>query len=108
MTSFVFWGAPTFVCGHFCYLHAFGDPTESGRSYLRLQRSGFFKSPSTIFRHNFNDSTDKVSLDRIASFLRLDELNPDAIENLPRGSSGTAIEIRDANFSWDLSSPTQH
>ncbi|KAK9932339.1 hypothetical protein M0R45_019580 [Rubus argutus] len=47
----------------------------------------------------------KVSLDRIASFLRLDELNPDAIENLPRGSSGTAIEIRDANFSWDLSSP---
>ncbi|KAB1199138.1 ABC transporter C family member 3 [Morella rubra] len=47
----------------------------------------------------------KVSLDRIASFLRLDDLQSDAIETLPRGSSDTAIEIIDGNFSWDLSSP---
>ncbi|XWS27996.1 hypothetical protein CRYUN_Cryun25bG0028200 [Craigia yunnanensis] len=46
----------------------------------------------------------KVSLDRIASFLRLDDLQPDVIEKFPRGSSDTAIEIVDGNFSWDLSS----
>uniref|UniRef100_A0A7N2M9F6 ABC-type xenobiotic transporter n=1 Tax=Quercus lobata TaxID=97700 RepID=A0A7N2M9F6_QUELO len=46
----------------------------------------------------------KVSLDRIVSFLRLDDLQSDVIERLPRGSSDTAIEIIDGNFCWDLSS----
>ena len=45
-----------------------------------------------------------VSLDRIASFLRLHDLQSDVIERLPRGSSDTEIEIIDGNFSWDLSS----
>ncbi|GLT83648.1 hypothetical protein SLE2022_019250 [Rubroshorea leprosula] len=48
----------------------------------------------------------KVSLGRIASFFRLDDLKPDVIERLPRGSSDTAIEIIDGNFSWDLSTPS--
>ncbi|GKV38659.1 hypothetical protein SLEP1_g46549 [Rubroshorea leprosula] len=48
----------------------------------------------------------KVSLDRIASFFCLDDLKPDVIERLPRGSSDTAIEIIDGNFSWDLSTPS--
>ncbi|GLT83654.1 hypothetical protein SLE2022_019310 [Rubroshorea leprosula] len=48
----------------------------------------------------------KVSLGRIASFLHLDDLKPDVIERLPRGSSDTAIEIIDGNFSWDLSTPS--
>ncbi|RVW50105.1 ABC transporter C family member 3 [Vitis vinifera] len=47
----------------------------------------------------------KVSLDRITSFLRLVDLQSDVIERLPKGSSDTAIEIVDGNFSWDLSSP---
>ncbi|KAF8409705.1 hypothetical protein HHK36_005784 [Tetracentron sinense] len=47
----------------------------------------------------------KVSLDRIASFLRLDDLRPDVIEKLPMGSSEVAIEIIQGNFSWDISSP---
>ncbi|RVW57753.1 ABC transporter C family member 3 [Vitis vinifera] len=46
----------------------------------------------------------KVSLDRITSFLRLDDLQSDVIERLPKGSFDTAIEIVDGNFSWDLSS----
>ncbi|GLT83652.1 hypothetical protein SLE2022_019290 [Rubroshorea leprosula] len=33
------------------------------------------------------------------------ECRPDVIERLPRGSSDTAIEIIDGNFSWDLSTP---
>ncbi|PQQ04852.1 ABC transporter C family member 3 [Prunus yedoensis var. nudiflora] len=82
MTSFVFWGAPTFVS------------VDSSRAYLRL--------PDTISMI----AQTKVSLDRIASFLSLDDLPPDVIENLPRGSSDTVIEIVDGNFSWDLSSPS--
>jgi hypothetical protein len=45
-----------------------------------------------------------VSLDRIAWFLCLDDLQSDVIEKLPRGSSDTTIEIIDGNFSWELSS----
>nr|POF14570.1 isoform 2 of abc transporter c family member 3 [Quercus suber] len=62
-SSFVFWGAPTFV---------------------------------SVFTF--------VSLDRIVSFLCLDDLQSDVIERLPRGSSDTAIKIIDGNFCWDLSS----
>ena len=46
----------------------------------------------------------KVSLDRIASFLRLDELQTDVVKKLPSGSSEKAIELVDGNFSWNLSS----
>ncbi|RWR86222.1 ABC transporter C family member 3-like protein [Cinnamomum micranthum f. kanehirae] len=46
----------------------------------------------------------KVSLDRIASFLRLEDLDPDAVQQLPNGSSDVVIEISNWNFSWDLSS----
>nr|POE67973.1 isoform 2 of abc transporter c family member 3 [Quercus suber] len=46
----------------------------------------------------------KVPLDRIVSFLRLDDLQFDTIEKLPRGSSDTAIEIIDGNLS--SSNPT--
>ncbi|OMO83125.1 hypothetical protein COLO4_22684 [Corchorus olitorius] len=48
----------------------------------------------------------KVSLDRIAAFLRLDDLQPDVLQKLQRGSSDTAIEIVEGNFSWHLSSST--
>ena len=47
----------------------------------------------------------KVSLDRITSFLCLADLQADAVEKLPQGSSDLAIEVVDGNFSWDLSSP---
>jgi ATP-binding cassette subfamily C (CFTR/MRP) protein 2 len=45
-----------------------------------------------------------VSLDRIAWFLCLDDLQSDVIEKLPRGSYDTTIEMIDGNFSWELSS----
>ncbi|CAI8596699.1 unnamed protein product [Vicia faba] len=46
----------------------------------------------------------KVSLDRIVSFLRLDDLQTDVVEKLPQGSSDIAVEMVDGNFSWDFSS----
>ncbi|XP_061993227.1 ABC transporter C family member 3-like isoform X1 [Rosa rugosa] len=107
MTTFVFWGAPTFVSVvTFVACMLLGIPLESGKilsalATFRILQEPIYNLPDTISMI----AQTKVSLDRIASFLSLDELKPDVIEKLPRGSSDTAIEILDANFSWELSSP---
>ncbi|KAL7217173.1 hypothetical protein ACSBR1_028978 [Camellia fascicularis] len=107
MTTFVFWGAPTFVSVitfGACFL--LGIPLESGKilsalATFRILQVPIYCLPETI---SMMIQT-KVSLDRIASFLRLDDLPHDVLEKLPRGSSDIAIEIIDGNFSWDVSSP---
>ncbi|KAL7216213.1 hypothetical protein ACSBR1_028207 [Camellia fascicularis] len=104
--TFVFWVAPTFVSlVTFGACLLLGIPLESGKvlsalAIFRLLQVPIYNLPDTI---TFIYQT-KVSLDRIASFLRLDDLQPDAIEKLDRGSSETAIEIVDGNFSWDIAS----
>ncbi|KAL4618714.1 hypothetical protein ACB092_06G030900 [Castanea dentata] len=106
MTSFVFWGAPTFVSVvTFGACMLMGIPLESGKilsalATFRILQEPIYSLPDTISMV----AQTKVSLDRIASFLRLDDLQPDVIERLPRGSSDTAIEIIDGKFSWDSSS----
>ncbi|KAL7217172.1 hypothetical protein ACSBR1_028977 [Camellia fascicularis] len=107
MTTFVFWGAPTFVSViTFGACLLLGIPLESGKilsalATFRILQEPIYNLPDTI---SMIIQT-KVSLDRIASFLRLDDLPHDVLEKLPRGSSDIAIEIIDGNFSWDLSSP---
>ncbi|XP_044482645.1 ABC transporter C family member 3-like [Mangifera indica] len=109
MTSFVFWGAPTFVSvATFGACTLLGIPLESGKilsalATFRILQEPIYNLPDTI---SMIIQT-KVSLDRIASFLCLDDLQTDVIEVQPRGSSDTAIDIVDANFSWDISSPNQ-
>ncbi|XVF03649.1 hypothetical protein REPUB_Repub05bG0011300 [Reevesia pubescens] len=108
MTSFVFWVAPSFVSvATFGACIFLGIPLESGKilsalATFRILQEPIYSLPDTISMI----AQTKVSLDRIASFLRLDDLQPDVIEKLPRGSSDTTIEIVDGNFSWDLSSST--
>ncbi|XP_004309817.1 PREDICTED: ABC transporter C family member 3-like [Fragaria vesca subsp. vesca] len=108
MTSFVFWGAPTFVSVvTFVACMLLGIPLESGKilsalATFRILQEPIYSLPDTISMI----AQTKVSLDRIASFLSLDELKPDVVESLPRGSSDTAIEILDANFAWELSLPS--
>uniref|UniRef100_A0A2P2NFS0 ABC-type xenobiotic transporter n=1 Tax=Rhizophora mucronata TaxID=61149 RepID=A0A2P2NFS0_RHIMU len=110
IVSFLFWAAPTFVS-----VVTFGTcmlmrtPLESGKILSALATFRILKEPI----YNLPDTISmiiqtKTSLDRIASFLRLDDLQSDVVEKLPRGSSDTAIEIVDGNFSWDLpsSNPT--
>ncbi|MCI26799.1 ABC transporter C family member 5-like, partial [Trifolium medium] len=46
----------------------------------------------------------KVSIDRLSCFLLEEELQEDATIVLPQGISNIAIEIKDSEFSWDLSS----
>ncbi|KAL6313814.1 hypothetical protein AAG906_010233 [Vitis piasezkii] len=107
MTTFVFWGAPTFVSVvTFGTCMLIGIPLESGKIVSSLATFRILQEPI----HGLPDlismiAQTKVSLDRIASFLCLDDLQSDVIERLPEGSSDTAIQIAAGNFSWDLSSP---
>ncbi|KAL8462289.1 hypothetical protein ACS0TY_033368 [Phlomoides rotata] len=107
-TSFVFWGAPTFVSVvtfGACFLMKI--PLESGKilsalATFRILQEPIYNLPDTIAMI----VQTKVSLDRIVSFLSLDDLRPDLVEKLPRSSSETALEVIDGNFSWDESPPS--
>ncbi|XP_038686802.1 ABC transporter C family member 3-like [Tripterygium wilfordii] len=106
ITSFVFWGAPTFVSVvTFGTCILLGIPLSSGKilsalATFRILQEPIYNLPDTI---SMIVQT-KVSLDRLASFLCLDDLQCDAIEKITRGSSDIAIEIVEGHFSWDLSS----
>ncbi|KAL4325244.1 hypothetical protein GQ457_11G006170 [Hibiscus cannabinus] len=85
-----------------------GKVEENFQEKLMESKDKRMKATSEILRNMriLKLQGTKVSLDRIASLLRLDDLQPDVMEKLPIGSSDIAIEIIDGNFSWDLSSPT--
>ncbi|KAL4618710.1 hypothetical protein ACB092_06G030600 [Castanea dentata] len=106
ISSFVFSGASTFVLVvTFGACMLMGIPLESGRILSAIATFGVLQGSISNFPGTISMIVQtKVSLDRIASFLRLDDLQSDVIERLPRGSSDTTIEIIDGNFSWDLSS----
>ncbi|CAN1230675.1 ABC transporter C family member 3 [Linum grandiflorum] len=108
LISFFFWGAPTFVS-----VATFGTcillriPLSSGKILSALATFRVLQAPI----YNLPDTVSmlvqmKVSLDRIVSFLRLDDLQDDVVNNLlPSGDSDTAIEIVNGTFSWDSSLP---
>ncbi|XP_057486245.1 ABC transporter C family member 3-like [Actinidia eriantha] len=106
VTAFVFRGAPTIVSVvTFGACMLLGIPLESGKilsalATFRILQEPIYALPDTISMI----AQTKVSLDRIATFLSLDDLQHDVVEKLPRGSSDTAIEIIGGNFSWDVSS----
>ncbi|EAY72734.1 hypothetical protein OsI_00599 [Oryza sativa Indica Group] len=105
IVTFVFWGAPTFVAVvTFIACMLMGIPLESGKvlsalATFRVLQEPIYNLPDTI---SMLIQT-KVSLDRIASFLCLEELPTDAVLKLPSGSSDVAIEVRNGCFSWDAS-----
>ncbi|KAI3703062.1 hypothetical protein L6452_28817 [Arctium lappa] len=107
MTSFLFWGAPIVVAVvTFATCLFAGIPLESGKVLSALATFKILQEPI----YNLPDSISvffqtKVSLDRIATFLRLNDIDSNAIDKVPRGSSDTAIEIINGNFSWDVTSP---
>ncbi|RDX89485.1 ABC transporter C family member 3, partial [Mucuna pruriens] len=104
---FLFHNAPTFIAvvtfGACVFMRI---PLESGKvlsalATFRILQNPIYNLPDTISMI----AQTKVSLERIASFLCLDELKTDVVERLPWRSSDKAIELVDGNFSWDLSSP---
>ena len=106
LTSFVFWGAPTFVSVvTFGTCVALGIPLDSGKILAALATFRILQEPI----YNVPDlismiAQTKVSFDRISSFLRLDDLDTEVVEKIPRGGSGLSVEIVDGVFSWDGSS----
>ncbi|KAK2965623.1 hypothetical protein RJ640_027038 [Escallonia rubra] len=107
MTTFVFYGAPTFVAvATFGTCIILGIPLESGKILSALATFRILQQPIYVLPETISMiAQTKVSLDRLASFFRLDDLQPDVVEKLARGSSDIAIEIVDGRFSWDISSP---
>ncbi|XP_058788045.1 ABC transporter C family member 3-like isoform X4 [Vicia villosa] len=106
IVKFLFFSAPTFVAVvtfGACFL--LGIPLETGKilsalATFRILQIPIYNIPDTISVI----AQTKVSLDRVVVFLRLDDLQNDVVEKVPRGTSDIAIEIVDGNFSWDLSS----
>ncbi|KAK3032481.1 hypothetical protein RJ639_037294 [Escallonia herrerae] len=107
MTTFVFWCAPTFVAvATFGTCIILGIPLESGKILSALATFRILQQPIYVLPDTISMiAQTKVSLDRLASFFRLDDLQPDVVEKLARGSSDIEIEIVDGRFSWDISSP---
>ncbi|KAH6768082.1 multidrug resistance-associated protein 3 [Perilla frutescens var. frutescens] len=106
MATFVFWGAPTFVSVvTFGACMVMGIPLESGKvlsalATFRILQDPIYRLPDTIAMI----VQTKVSLDRIASFLSLDDLQPDVVEKMPVSTCDTAVEVVNGTFSWDISS----
>ncbi|XP_042497519.1 ABC transporter C family member 3-like [Macadamia integrifolia] len=106
ISSFVFMCGPMFVSMvtfGFCVL--MGIRLESGKILSALATFEILQRPI----YNLPDTVStvvrtKVSLDRIVSFLCLDDLNLCMIQNFPRSNSDIAVEIVKGNFSWDIHS----
>ncbi|CAN6326540.1 unnamed protein product [Urochloa humidicola] len=103
--TFLFWGTPTFVAAvTFGACKLMGIQLESGKvlsalATFRVLQEPIYSLPDTI---QMLIKT-KVSLDRIASFLCLEELPSDAVQRLPTGTSDFAISIDNGCFSWEAS-----
>nr|GMC75534.1 ABC transporter C family member 3 [Ipomoea batatas] len=106
LTTFVNWVAPSFVSvATFGAAVLMGVPLESGKVLSSLATFTTLKQPIYKIPDAISMIAQiKVSLDRIASFLSLDDLQPSAIEKLPRGSSDVAIDIVEGNFCWNETS----
>ncbi|XP_071733698.1 ABC transporter C family member 3-like [Rutidosis leptorrhynchoides] len=103
LTSFIFWGAPIVVAVvTFATCLFVGTPLESGKILSSLATFKILQEPI----YNLPDSISvffqtKVSLDRIATYLRLSDIDSNGVDKAPKGVSDTAIEIINGNFSWD-------
>ncbi|CAI9295434.1 unnamed protein product [Lactuca saligna] len=102
----IFWVAPTFVAVvTFGTCMLFGIPLQSGKilsavATFKILQQPIYNLPDTVSMI----AQTKVSLDRIASYLCLDNLDSGLVEIFPRGDSDIAIEITNGSFSWDVSS----
>lgn len=106
-TTFLFWVSPTLVSAvTFTACLVMGIPLESGKilsslATFKILQEPIYSLPDTL---SLMVQT-KVSLDRIASFLGLEDIPSDVIDRVPIGGSDTAVEITQGNFSWDVSIP---
>ncbi|XP_043692538.1 ABC transporter C family member 3-like isoform X3 [Telopea speciosissima] len=106
MIAFVYLSTPMFVSMvtfGFCVL--IGIPLESGKilsalAIFEILQGTIYNLPKLIYMV----VQTKVSLDRISSFLCLDDLHTNIVQKLPRDNVEVSVEIVKGNFSWDLHS----
>ncbi|XP_031480163.1 ABC transporter C family member 3-like [Nymphaea colorata] len=101
--NFVIWGAPIFIsAAAFGSCMILGIPLRSGKVLSALATFEILQQPIYTLPDTISMITQvKVSLDRISSFLQLEDMQPDAIEKLPKDNFIPAVEICDGTFSWD-------
>ncbi|KAL5218368.1 hypothetical protein ABZP36_019052 [Zizania latifolia] len=106
--TFVFWSSPIFVAViTFGTCILLGGELTAGGVLSALATFRILQEPL----RNFPDlismiAQTRVSLDRLSHFLQQEELPDDATITVPQASTDKAIDIKDATFSWNSSSPT--
>ena len=110
LTTFIFWGSPAFISSiTFGECILMGIPLTAGTvlsavaTFCTLQ-DPIFTLPDllSVFAQG------KVSADRVAKYLEEEELNCDAVTQVPRNNTDYDVEIDHGIFSWELetTSPT--
>uniref|UniRef100_A0A0E0G4Z8 Uncharacterized protein n=1 Tax=Oryza nivara TaxID=4536 RepID=A0A0E0G4Z8_ORYNI len=102
----VFFGAPAFVAMvTFGTCLLLGIPLETGKVLSALATFRQLQGPINSIPDTVSVIIQtKVSLDRICSFMHLEELSSDVVTKLPRGITDVSIEVRNGQFSWNTSS----
>ncbi|XP_042483140.1 ABC transporter C family member 3-like [Macadamia integrifolia] len=107
MTAFVYSSTPLFVSiVTFGFCVHMGIQLDSGKILSALATFEMLQAPI----YNLPDTIAmvvqiKISLDRITSFLCLDDLHQNIVHELPKDNTEVVVEILNGNFSWDLQSP---
>ncbi|KAH1086518.1 hypothetical protein AAZX31_07G115200 [Glycine max] len=107
-SAFIFWGSPTFISVITFWACMFmGIELTAGRvlsafATFRMLQDPIFSLPDLLNAI----AQGKVSVDRIASFLREEEIQHDVIENVAKDKTEFDIVIEKGRFSWDPESKT--
>ncbi|KAL3356244.1 hypothetical protein AABB24_017098 [Solanum stoloniferum] len=106
LSAFIFWGSPTFISvATFSGCVMMSIPLTAGRvlsalATFRMLQDPIFNLPDLLSAI----AQGKVSADRIASYLQEDEIQPDAVEFVPKDETPFGVEIKSGTFSWDTES----
>lgn len=106
VVTIVYWAAPIFIAVvTFLACILMGIPLESGKVLSTIATFGILKDPIYNLPETISMlAQTKISLDRISGYLSLEELQPDGVEEIPKGDTQLAVEIIHGAFSWDPAS----
>lgn len=103
---FMFWIVPIVISSvTFCISVVSGVSLTTAKVLATLATLKVLQEPMKILPEAVSVVVrTKVSLDRIAKFLEMEELQPSAVERVEISSNGTIIDIEGGQFTWDPSS----
>ncbi|KAL3646113.1 ATP-binding cassette sub- C member 9 [Castilleja foliolosa] len=106
LSAFVFWGSPTFISVvTFGGCVVMGIPLTAGRVLSALTTFRMLQDPIFNLPDLLNViAQGKVSVDRISSYLKEEEIRSDAVEFVADGETEFQVEIDGGKFGWDVGS----